>query len=112
MDLKFAFRTLIKTPWLTSVIIASLAAGIGANTVIFSWLRTVALNPLSAITTEPLAVEARNAAGVYVGSSWLELRDLREHLPSFAGLLAHRPRTLMLGDSQREERVWAEMVSA
>lgn len=31
---------------LSAVIVLSLAAGLGANTAVFSWIRTVALDPL------------------------------------------------------------------
>ena len=36
-------RSLLKTPWLSAVIIASLAIGVGCNTVIFSWLKGAVL---------------------------------------------------------------------
>jgi hypothetical protein len=35
-NLKLAFRTLFKTPFVTAVAILSLALGIGANTAIYS----------------------------------------------------------------------------
>src|SRR5438874_7591217 len=96
-DLKSALRTQAKTPVISSIIVLSLALGIGTNTVIFSWLRTVAFEPVSGVTAEVFAVEQRNAAGAYVGTSWLDFRDLRERLPSFAALMAHRPQSFYLG---------------
>src|SRR5262245_18201210 len=44
--LKLAVRTLIRTPFVTSVAILSLALGIGANTAIFSLTQRVLLSPL------------------------------------------------------------------
>jgi hypothetical protein len=35
-QLRQAFRTVTKTPWLSAVVVASLAIGIGTNTVVFS----------------------------------------------------------------------------
>src|SRR5215472_12421229 len=45
-DLRFSIRTLSRTPALTTVVILSLALGIGANTAIFSLMRAVILNTL------------------------------------------------------------------
>jgi len=45
-DLKHALRSLRRTPGLTAAVIATLALGIGANTAIFSVVRTVQYRPL------------------------------------------------------------------
>jgi predicted permease len=45
-NLKLAVRTLVRTPFVTAVAIASLALGIGANTAIFSLIQRVLLRPL------------------------------------------------------------------
>jgi hypothetical protein len=45
-NLKFALRTLFKTPFVTIVAIVSLALGIGANAAIFSLFNQVLMKPL------------------------------------------------------------------
>jgi putative ABC transport system permease protein len=46
LNLKLALRTLIKTPFVTSVAVLSLALGIGANAAIFSLFDQLLLRPM------------------------------------------------------------------
>ncbi len=112
LNLRSAFRNLAHAPYLSAVIILSLAGGIGANTVVFSWLKTAVLHPLPGVHGDVVALETKDDTGGYVSTSWLEYRDLQEMLPSFAAVAAHRPRAFYLGDSEREARVWGELVTA
>src|SRR5499425_135419 len=46
-DIRFAFRSLRKTPGFTAVAIVVIAVGIGANTAVFSVINTILLKPLT-----------------------------------------------------------------
>lgn len=110
-NLKCALRTLTKAPGLSLVIIVSLALGIGANTVVFSWLNGAIFQPLPGVTAPVLLLETKDDTGNYVSTSWLEFKDLRAMLPSFDKIAVQRPRSFYLGDSERESRAFGEYVS-
>jgi predicted permease len=55
-DLKFAFRMLVKSPLITTVAVASLALGIGANTTIFTLINAVFLQGLAVKDAERIAM--------------------------------------------------------
>jgi macrolide transport system ATP-binding/permease protein len=45
-DLRYALRSLLRTPSLTTAAILSLGLGIGANTTVFAWVQAVLLRPV------------------------------------------------------------------
>src|SRR3954471_340326 len=99
--MRHALRLLLKTPWLSAVIVGSLAVGIGTNTVIFSWLKSAVFQPLPTVTAPLLSLKTRDDTGGYVSTSWLEYRDLCELAPSLDAIAAQRLRAFYLGDSER-----------
>src|SRR5687768_15439812 len=100
-NLKLAFRTLFKTPFVTAVAIISLALGIGANAAIFSLFDQMLLRPLP--VSEPLRLVNLAAPGPKPGSqscnqagdcdvvfSYAMLRDLQRTQTPFTGIAGHR----------------------
>ncbi len=91
LDLRFAARTLSRTPAFALLTIATLAIGIGANTAVFSIVDAVLFRPL------PLAEPARvvrifavdHPARYVSNSSYPVYRDYRDQTRSFAGLAAY-----------------------
>ena len=114
-NLKYAIRSLSKTPWLTAVVVITLALGIAANTAVFSWTRGVLLHPLPGVADvgRLFAMETIRRAGVgrYSDISYPDFRDYRDSSRSLAGAIAFQDRALSLGDGTQAERVWAEFVS-
>src|SRR6266498_1628183 len=112
-DVISALRGIARHPVLAAVVIVSLGAGIGVNTVVFSWLQARVLHPLPEVRGANgfLLVEPRTDGGLNPGASWLEYRDLQERLGSFPELLAFRMVPLYLGEPGRVERAYGQFVS-
>ncbi len=100
INLRFAFRLLWKTPFVTIVAIASLALGIGANAAIFSLFNQILLRPLP--VSDPGALVNFKAPGPNPGSqscgmagdcdavfSYPMFRDLEREQHVFTGVAAH-----------------------
>jgi len=112
-DIRHGCRTLVRMPLVAAVVILSLGVGIGVNVVVFSWLQLVVLKPLPGVSNARSFhfIELRAETGSYPGMSWLEYRDLRERLQSFADPLASRMVPLNVGETGRTERVYGQLVS-
>jgi putative ABC transport system permease protein len=86
-DLKFALRTLAKSPGFTLVAILTLALGIGANTAIFSVVNAVLLRPLPFKNASQLVVLRETYKNVgNVSVSYPDFLDWREQSDSFAAM--------------------------
>jgi predicted permease len=107
-DLQYAFRTLRKSAGLTSVIVLSLAIGIGANTAIFSVVDALLLRPLPYPDPDRLAVLWLRSPGINIPQDWPspgQYIDIRTENRSFADMSISqgRPGTLLASD--RPERI-------
>ncbi|HEY7057855.1 MAG TPA: ABC transporter permease, partial [Vicinamibacterales bacterium] len=112
-DVRHACRMLLRMPLLAAVVIVSLGVGIGANTVVFSWIQAVLIKPISGVRDAGAFhfIEPRTDTGIYVGTSWPEYRDLRDRLRSVTHLIAFRMAPLYVGEAGRVERGNGMLVS-
>ena len=99
-NLKLAFRTLVRTPFVTIVAVLSLGLGIGANAAIFSMFNEILLQPLP--VSDPGRLVNLSAPGPNPGSqscgvaggceevfSYPMFRDLEAARTAFSGIAAH-----------------------
>ena len=89
IDLSFAIRQLRKHPGFTGVVVISLALGIGVNTLIFSVVNAVLLQPLPILRPDQVINLFTSREGLPYGrSSYADYQDLRDRTDAFAGVLA------------------------
>lgn len=98
---------------MAAVIVVSLAAGIGVNAAVFSWVQARLLKPLPGVkgSMDLLLVEPVNDSGLYVGTSWLEYLDVRARVQSLPNLIAARMAPLYIGEPGATERAYGLLVS-
>ena len=90
-DFRYAFRALTRQPTFTLIALLTLTLGIGANTAIFSVIKTVLLNPLPYQDPEQVVVLWEvNPDGSLEQVSIPTYRDWRDETRSVEALAAYR----------------------
>jgi predicted permease len=107
-DLRFACRSLLKTPGFTSIAILTLALGIGANIAIFTVVNAVLLRPLPFQHPERLVRvfdDLKGAGAKDVGMSEPEFEDLRHRSGVFDDISVLFPLSAALSGGDHSERI-------
>ena len=110
-DVRYAIRTLGRSPGFAAVAILTLALGVGANTAIFSVLRAVVLRELPYRDADRIAVMwTKNIRqNLPDGSSYLNFRDWKDRSRTFEAMAAYvRPeftRATLASDTGTAERL-------
>ncbi len=112
-DARFGLRMLGKSPGFALVAALTLALGIGANTTIFTMLKSMILRPLpGARAADQLVVVVQRTVG---GNPWtfsyLDYKDLRDRNQVFESLAASTPAPLSVRYGEKAERTWGEVMT-
>jgi hypothetical protein len=111
-DVRYALRQLARSPGFTIVALLTLAIGLGANTLVFSWIQGLVLAPLRAVPEQDrlLVVTGEARDGSLRSTSVPDLRDLQKSgLPvSIVGFDMQR---VSLTAAERPEQAWGSVVS-
>src|SRR5262249_28636731 len=114
-DLRYAVRTLGKSPGFLSGAVFAVALGIGANTALFSVINAVLLEPLPYRESERLMVvwEKRQKEGTRTnGVVPADYFDWRAQNRVFSSLTAHDLRSFALAGDGEPERVIGVLATA
>jgi len=114
-DLRYALRTLSKTPGIASVIIVVLALGIGANTAIFSVVNAVLLQPLPYLNPADLVLVqhiGKSTGAKTERVSYLDFQDWKARNQVFDDMATFAPHGGSLVAGGDIEQIYAARVSA
>ncbi len=111
-DVGYGFRSFRRAPAFAFVAIASLAVGIGANTLIFSLVNSMLFRPRPVSNPEQLVeLYTGTREQPFEGTSYPSYAEFRDRNDVFTGLAAHNIRQFRFGGSNEVEVVWGETVS-
>lgn len=112
-DVGYGFRSFRRTPAFAIVAIASLAVGIGANTLIFSLVNSMLFRPRPVASPDQLVeLYTGTRDHPFEGTSYPSYVDFRDRNDVFTGLAAYGIRQFRFGGSNEVEVVWGETVSS
>jgi predicted permease len=114
-DVRYSLRLLAKAPGFTTITVLTLVLGIGANTIIFSWINSTLLNPVPGVTNtgELMTVSLSKDILAPFPLTYPDFAHLRDTTRSFSGLVAFSmPAAVNLTGAGKPERLWGALVSA
>ncbi len=113
-DLRFAFRQLLKNPGFTIVALLTLALGIGANTVVYSWIRGALENVLPGVREQAqlVVICPRYASDtLWDTCSYPDIEDFLAMTNVFSGVAGSQMGLASLGTDRSVSWVWAQPVT-
>lgn len=117
-DLRYAGRTMWKSPLFVLFVVLTLGLGIGANTTVFTLINTLILNPLPVRNTGELAGVAMAESGRTAKSgapspfSYADLKDYQTRNEVFSSLAGYTsPRIVTFQTRDDSQRMFDELVT-
>jgi len=110
-DVQYAARQLRKNPGFASVVVITLALGLGANTAVFSVLNAVLLRPLPYPDAERLVNVAWDGSGYLQELSSVKFQYWHDHARSFDAMATWRSSLDQVGITEERSNVRALSVS-
>ncbi len=114
-DLRYAFRSLRRSPGYTAVVVTVMALGIAVNVLIFSMVYAVMFRPWPLPDPERIVVvsmtEPKRATETH-GLSWQNFMDLRERTKSFSAFGAYWEHVAVVTLDREPERLFGVSVTA
>ena len=109
-DLRQALRMMANAPGFAAIAILTLALGIGGNATVFSWIRSILLNPIPSVrdSQQMVAVESIMPSGEYHTSSYPDYKDFRAQNHVFSDVIGFELSgvNMSLRNTEPAERVW------
>ena len=113
VDLKYAWRILLKNPGFAGIVILTLALGIGANSAIFSVIDAVLLRPLPYHNAERLIdIFSLDPNGERDSLSIPEFQTYRSEMQTLDDLAAFQSQSVNITGGERPDRIRGAFVSA
>jgi predicted permease len=113
-DIRYAFRALRRSPVFTTIVVITLALGIGANTAIFSVVRAVLLKPLPHRDGDRLVYLRHSMdgpGGANINFSVPEILDFRNGAKSLGGIAEFSEWSLTLAGDEGPARIRVGLVT-
>lgn len=113
-DVRYAIRSLRRSPLFATMAVLSLALGIGANASIFSVINAILLRPLPAVErgTELATINEKVGPGYALPLiSYPDYRDFRDRNTVFTGVACIGFLPASVGQKGNSQRMWGYMVT-
>ena len=113
-DFKYTLRRLANRPLSSIVLIGSLGLGIGANSVVFSWMQNLVYRPLPGVAEQErmVALCAGHGERIFDTVSYLDLKDYAAETKIFAGIIGSQITPAFFETEGQQEWVYGQIATS
>lgn len=106
-------RLLVKRPWFSSLIILTIALGVGVNTAMFSLVNAVLLRPLPVKDPAQIVVvaEQKKDTSEFLGTSYSDFLDFRSQTKALQDMIAYQPSLVGFSSDGKADRAVIDYVT-